>query len=58
VHFLDSAGRMATGSITIGTILEIRLEDWLENELRSCFHHTITDCGYTKRVFTGSSCGG
>ena len=55
VHFLDSVGRTATGSITIGTILEIRLEDWLQNQLRSCFHHTITDCGYTKRAFTGSS---
>src|SRR5262249_16678527 len=55
VHFLDSVGRTATRSITIGTILEIRFEDWLQNQLRSCFHHTITDCGYTKRAFTGSS---
>jgi hypothetical protein len=26
-----------------------------QNQLRGCFHHAITDCGYTKRAFTGSS---
>jgi hypothetical protein len=33
VHFLDGVGRTATGPVTIGTILEIRLEDRFQYEL-------------------------
>ena len=33
VDFLDCVGRTATGSITIGTALEVRLKDWFQNQL-------------------------
>ena len=35
VHFLDRAGRTATGPVAIGSIVEIRLEDRFQHELGS-----------------------
>ena len=54
VHFPDCIGRTAAGPVTIGTILEIRLEDRFQYELGGSLNHPIPDCGDAQRAFATS----
>src|SRR5580704_10437349 len=43
VHFLDRVYRSANGAITVGIVLEVRLEDWFQHELGGGLDHPIPD---------------
>ena len=43
VHFLDCVYRPARGTIAVGIILEVSLEDWFQHELGGSLNHSIPD---------------
>ena len=43
VHFLDCVHRPARGTIAVGTVLEVSLEDWFQHELGSGLDYPIPD---------------
>ena len=52
VHFLDRVARPASGTIAVGTILEVRLEDRFENELGGSLDYPIPDRWNAERSFS------
>jgi hypothetical protein len=43
VHFLDRVHRPASGSVTVGIVLEVGLEDGFDHDLGGSLNHTITN---------------
>src|SRR6266568_2379018 len=52
VHFLDRVARSASGTIAIGTVLEVRLEDRFEHELGGSLNHPIPNRRNAERAFS------
>jgi len=57
VRFLDRIDRAATRPIAIGTVLEIRLKDWLQHDLCRGLNHPIPDRRDAERTFAASRLG-
>src|ERR1700751_3188388 len=49
VHFSDRVHRPARGTIAVGTVLEVSLEDWFQHELGSGLDYPIPDRGNAER---------
>jgi hypothetical protein len=54
VHFLDCVHRPACGTIAVGTVLEVRLEDGFQNELGGSLDYPIPDRWNAERSLASS----
>ena len=57
VHFLDRVACSASGTIAIGTVLEVRLEDRFEHELGGSLNHPIPNRRDAERAFSAPGFG-
>src|SRR6266511_563962 len=49
MHFLDRIYRPANRTVAIGTVFEVRLEDWFQHKLGGGLNHAITNGRYSER---------